>query len=926
MVNHMEKKRLRRDFIEACRDGEYKKALFFGKQLLHVHMEDEIGSNMEYAIDMSNMAIAYDQLGQYTRAAEYYKRAGEIKKACGGESLSYADTLNNLAIVYCITQRHEESLRLHSKVLEVRDLKLGREHKDYIHTLYNIGNTYYKMGDYSKALEFHEKALKRAQASTKLDSLDLADIHSAIAKVYQKRGNYKRAILYFEMSLDLIEKARGCSGYYYMSQVIAMARVCEKTGFLDLAVEYYERALAIRKDIMSVNHLDYINGMNHLGRLYRKNHQLDLALQTHQAILESIAKLLGKDHLFYSDILGEMSLDYCAMKNYDQAFFLAKHAIELKEVQTTEGDGQLASSLWVMGNVLIGMGEMDQALQHLFRALEDRIKAYGKADEACADIMSHIGVAMEQLGAYEGASYYIMDALAVRQNCEQFKPDLYMQDIERLLKINRKQKEMIRGVGICLEAAKIMKDKFGVGHPHYAAVLAQLGQAYFYAGDCHHAMEALEDSLRIQKETLDEDTPSHLTTLEGMANVCRFSGEYKRAIAYYQERNDMNFEETASEQLEAAKTLLDIAICYQLWENPKRAIAYFSEGEEKARRSGLQEQKSYQGLLKLYERAKDKKSCKTFFKNQLEEKPGKRHVCGQEAAEAMVAAFRQMEGHFGREEDGAHVALTIGDIYERLEEGDEALYWYALAEKIGNGSAYVRACQRRGELYFKRKDYLKAAQKFTNAKEYLAEYGEMQNETYASLLKGLGNCYLHAGETEYAIRIYLAWQELYLSLRLPSNDEYWAAVEQTAKLCMDEKKYPEAIRQYEMLEQELRSREGESVSWSKLLIKMVQTCCLIYDFDRAQIYLEKLSNSLKSQQKRTETQDKLYDQIGRLFDAAGNQEKAREILLQQYRSGFQTGRQLTKSAKQILLRLLEEKGEEQVYLAVKNGDFLADFC
>ena len=163
MMYVSEIRKLRQEFIQAYKSEDLQLALTLGSRLLLMHSQNERGSQMEYAVDMSNMGLVHDELGNFPKAVEFYQRAAEIKKSCGGESLSYADTVNNLAIVYCSLKRYDEALLMQSKVLEVRDLKLGREHSDYVDTLYNMGSTYMMKKDYDNALEFHQKAVKRAQ-------------------------------------------------------------------------------------------------------------------------------------------------------------------------------------------------------------------------------------------------------------------------------------------------------------------------------------------------------------------------------------------------------------------------------------------------------------------------------------------------------------------------------------------------------------------------------------------------------------------------------------------------------------------------------------------------------------------------------------------------------------------------------------------
>ena len=103
-----EMKKVRNSFFEAYKDGDYKKAIDLGNKLLQIYAENDDCDCIEYAVDMSNLAMVFDRLQLYPQAEKYYKQAAELKKRCGGESLSYADTLNNLAIVYNQTNRQTD--------------------------------------------------------------------------------------------------------------------------------------------------------------------------------------------------------------------------------------------------------------------------------------------------------------------------------------------------------------------------------------------------------------------------------------------------------------------------------------------------------------------------------------------------------------------------------------------------------------------------------------------------------------------------------------------------------------------------------------------------------------------------------------------------------------------------------------------------
>ena len=78
-----EMKKVRNSFFEAYKDGDYKKAIVLGNKLLQIYAENDDCDCIEYAVDMSNLAMVFDRLQLYPQAEKYYKQAAELKKHCG---------------------------------------------------------------------------------------------------------------------------------------------------------------------------------------------------------------------------------------------------------------------------------------------------------------------------------------------------------------------------------------------------------------------------------------------------------------------------------------------------------------------------------------------------------------------------------------------------------------------------------------------------------------------------------------------------------------------------------------------------------------------------------------------------------------------------------------------------------------------------
>lgn len=723
-------RRVRKEFFEAYKDGDYKKAIVLGKNLLHIYVENDDCDCMEYAVDMSNLALVFDQLHIYDRAAEYYKKAAELKKDYSGESLSYADTLNNLAIVYNQMNKQEEALKLHNQVLEIRDAKLGRGHEDYLHSLYHLGNTYELLGDYDKAIECHTKALKKNVFST----LDLADAHGALARAYEAKGNFKKAIYYYEVCLDLIEKARGNDNFYYMINVLTLASVCEKAGLLDLAVEYCEKAVDIRRELMSENHLDFMNSLNSLAALCCKAGQYDKALEIHREVLDIVERMLGKEHIFYADALNNLSVDYAGKKEFKKALALNIKALNQKKAMLGEKDPQVSACLMSMGTLYDNMGKQDEALQCYQEALAIRRTIDDGKNTSCADTLTTMGKLYEKQNEYEKAAEAVAEAIKVRKQCGDENSGMYIWCLHLLAEIYRRQGEHEKAIGLCKDAADIMEARFSANHPRYAAALEKLGLVYETAGDLERAEEALTRTAEIRKEMLDEDNPHYLNTLEALARVSIKQKKYDKAIALYREKNDVNFEETPQEQLAAANNLLAIANCYKLSGVEEKAEAYFAEAEAKQKRSGLLMDENYEKRRRLYLQQKMEEII------QMPPKPeGNGDVDPQKALEYYSALALSIRGKEGEGQSFAKALLKTASLHAKLGHQkdtdtllDRVLY---IGAKEGVFTvAFGKLCDRVGRIYAEAGSMDKAEATLRQAYQIQATAGKCMTKEGHSLL------------------------------------------------------------------------------------------------------------------------------------------------------------------------------------------------
>ena len=97
----------------------------------------------DYAESLDNLALLYQTTARYAEAEPLYRQAAEIWRAVLGEQHpDYATSLNNLAALYEATGRYAESEPLYKQAAEIRRNILGTQHPDYAACLNNLAGLY----------------------------------------------------------------------------------------------------------------------------------------------------------------------------------------------------------------------------------------------------------------------------------------------------------------------------------------------------------------------------------------------------------------------------------------------------------------------------------------------------------------------------------------------------------------------------------------------------------------------------------------------------------------------------------------------------------------------------------------------------------------------------------------------------------------
>ena len=270
--------------------GDYGKAIECYKKALEIG-KNALGNNHpDIALYYNNLGSSYYSIGDYKRAIEYHEKALEINNH-PDVTLSY----NNLGTAYSRLGDYNKAIEYHKKALEIIKNKFGDNHPDVAVTYNNIGGSYYSIGDYNKAIEYQEKALEILKNTLGDNHPNVAVSYNNIGAFFHALGDYRRAIVFFEKALEILKNTLGDNHPNVAVSYNNIGILYHALEDYNRAIEYQEKALEIRKNTFGDNHPDVAVSYSNIGETYYALRDYRRAIYCFQKALDFIEPTYGNN-------------------------------------------------------------------------------------------------------------------------------------------------------------------------------------------------------------------------------------------------------------------------------------------------------------------------------------------------------------------------------------------------------------------------------------------------------------------------------------------------------------------------------------------------------------------------------------------------------------------------------------------------------
>jgi CHAT domain-containing protein len=413
--------------------------------------------------DPKQSARSLDRLGffQYTSGdsktgATSLREALEIRRTRMGEdTLDYAESANDLALLCRDTEQLSEARRLAEQSVAIRTRLLGPRHPLVAESLNTLGGIDALIGEYDQAIARMEEALSihESQSPPQLDE-EFGTLCINLAGTYQRVGKYAQAEATFARGLDVLRVKPGVNHPAYAASLVGYAYLQADLGHYSAAEKLYDEAGKLLRQQLGEQHPAYASFLNNRAALYAEVGNFALAESDYRKSLDLKRKLYAPDALTIGASLRNLARLVYA-RNHEEGEKLFKEDVDLYARNAKPPAFDYASALLPLAEAQCNRGDLVTARETLQRAF---------------------GVIANGLGG---------------------EHPLYAAALRDLGIVHQASHEFAQAEGDLRQAIAIVEKTQGENHPDLAQYLARLAAVYDEAGDYTSATPLYRRSLEI---------------------------------------------------------------------------------------------------------------------------------------------------------------------------------------------------------------------------------------------------------------------------------------------------------------------------------------------------------------------------------------------------------------------------------------------
>ncbi|MCH4155922.1 MAG: tetratricopeptide repeat protein [Muribaculaceae bacterium] len=291
---------------------------------------------------LSDVAVAYEASGDYTKALDYLTRSSDISRRIEGENSEQAAIdLTNLCVLYGDMDEYQKAIDAGNKSVGIF-ITLGIE-DDFTSAAYNaVATVYITYSQYSEGIAALNEAIRIDSLIFGSDNVELASYYNNLGNCYVNMGEFDKAAFYLNKSLDLRIQALGGMHPDVARSYVNLANMYFSMDSCRLSADCLLKAIKIRKENF------------------------------------------GVEDITYNAYLSNLSAVYYQAKQYREALDYANQVLAFRMGNLKENSSGLASSYNILGSIYTKLGEFEKAVYYCTKCVTADRAIYGDRNDNVA--------------------------------------------------------------------------------------------------------------------------------------------------------------------------------------------------------------------------------------------------------------------------------------------------------------------------------------------------------------------------------------------------------------------------------------------------------------------------------------------------------------------------------------------------------------
>jgi len=394
---------------------------------------DEASGSKQTAHSLDRLGFFQYTAGDLKTGEISLRQALDIRKTqIGEDTLDYAESANDLALLCRDTNQYPEGRQLAEQAVSIRSKLLGGHDPRVAESLNTLGGILVFLGEYDQAITRMEEALAIHQSqSPPVLSEEFGTLCINLAGTYQRVGRYANAEAMFDKGLAVLRLKPGVNHPAYSASLVGYAYLQADLGHYSTAEKLYDEAGKLLREQLGDQHPAYAAFLNNRAALYAQIGNVAMAEADYRKSLELKRKLNGPNALTIGASLRNLARLVYA-RNREEGAKLFQEDVELYARNANPPAFDYASALLGLAQAQRDRSDLAAARETLQHASEIVTKGLGTRHPLYAAVLRDLGLVHQAANEYPEAEQCLHDAIAIVEEVQGANhPDL-AQFLERL--------------------------------------------------------------------------------------------------------------------------------------------------------------------------------------------------------------------------------------------------------------------------------------------------------------------------------------------------------------------------------------------------------------------------------------------------------------------------------------------------------------